>query len=630
MRRFGAGSISASVTVMILLASACSRAENATTPGEITTPYPTVTNLAAEWHIQGDDNLNGVVQVRFREAGAEKWRAAMPLRRVPAGASRGTSPIFRWKNKHSGSIFDLKPNTEYEIELKLKDPDGGEAEKTVKVRTRPVPRGSGGQITELPAGEHGVLETQDGQPGRPRIYRSADGKAVYKRVNMRNRKWVIVEGVTIRDTEGGRSAKAVVMNGASNCVVRRCNIRAVYGVTAYRPGCTNCYIADNVIEGTTPWTEPAMGASGKNIGEGIQVTGPGNVICYNKVTGFRDCISTMEDRGTVNQVCIDIYNNDVYTGSDDGIEADFCFNNCRVMRNRLTNCYVQLSSQPGLGGPTYFIRNSMYNGVHAAFKFKRNSRGDVALHNTIVKIGTGLGGNAPMDFAYFRNNLAIGGPDQGKRWGGYGAGRPAGARIGSPGSHSSFDYDAVGVWKVPYRATIGGKSFSEVEPHGVKIDMSVFDGVEFPERVVPGFEAQDLRPRPGTPVIDAALLIPNVNDDFEGGGPDIGAHEAGRPLPHYGPREPGVDEETEYLKRLAGGKDPGAAAAGAEKPEAGASGPAAADDEPKADPKAAKLFRAARAAERAGMKELAVMMYERLVKEFPDDPLAGRAKKKLE
>jgi hypothetical protein len=38
-------------------------------------------------------------------------------------------------------IFDLKPDTEYEIHLSLKDPDGGAAEKTVKARTRPVEAG---------------------------------------------------------------------------------------------------------------------------------------------------------------------------------------------------------------------------------------------------------------------------------------------------------------------------------------------------------------------------------------------------------------------------------------------------------------------------------------------------------
>src|SRR5262249_32323687 len=148
----------------------------------------------------------------------------------------------------------------------------------------------------------------------------------------------------------------------------------------------------------TPWIPAAMGANGKNIGEGIQMTGPGNVICFNRLTAFRDCISTMEDRGTGDQFCIDIYNNDIYTGADDGIEADFCFPNCRIMRNRLTNCFVGLSSQPGLGGPTYFIRNAMSNLTFTPFKLNRYSVGDVLLHNPSVKVGDGLRTSSASDF----------------------------------------------------------------------------------------------------------------------------------------------------------------------------------------------------------------------------------------
>jgi hypothetical protein len=40
------------------------------------------------------------------------------------------------------------------------------------------------------------------------------------------------------------------------------------------------------------------------------------------------------------------------------------------------------------------------------------------------------------------------------------------------------------------------------------------------------------------------MKLPNVNDGFRGAGADIGAFEAGQPLPHYGPRPRGVDEET--------------------------------------------------------------------------------------
>lgn len=101
-----------------------------------------------------------------------------------------------------------------------------------------------------------------------------------------------------------------------------------------------------------------MAFTGANLGEGIEISGPGNVVCHNRVTGFRDCISTLEGANAVEQVCMDIYNNDIDTRPDDGIEADFCMGNCRIMRNRITNVYNALSSQPGLGGPTYFIRNA--------------------------------------------------------------------------------------------------------------------------------------------------------------------------------------------------------------------------------------------------------------------------------
>ena len=113
------------VCVCLSLSTAPSLADDVTTPGKVTTPYPTIINLTVEWHVKGDGNLNGQVSVRYRRVGGEKWRVAMPLRRVPAGKSRGTDPIFTWANRHSGTIFNLRPGTEYEIHLKLEDPAGG-------------------------------------------------------------------------------------------------------------------------------------------------------------------------------------------------------------------------------------------------------------------------------------------------------------------------------------------------------------------------------------------------------------------------------------------------------------------------------------------------------------------------
>jgi hypothetical protein len=559
----------AAMTLVVLTLASVAADDDATVPGDVTTPHPTILNLAVEWKIAGDANLNGTVSVRYRGPGENAWREAMPLRRVPAGQSRRTTPIFHWENKHSGSIFDLKPSTDYEIALNLNDPDGGRAERTVRARTRSVPRAAvgasvrkiskaglataqPGEILLLAPGHYGeYVVPRDGEPGRPIVFRAAEGGALFSSISLRNRKHVHLEGLTVQNAD--ERATGIDLLGAEQCAVRHCTVNAVYGIRASRPpGARECYIADNVLQGITPWVPEAMGAYGKNIGEGIQVTGPGNVICFNRVTGFRDCISTMEDRGTSDQFCIDIYNNDIYTGADDGIEADFCFHNCRIVRNRLTNCFVGLSSQPGLGGPTYFIRNAMYNLTYTPFKLNRYSIGDVLLHNTAIKVGDGLRVEAAADYTFVRNNLCIGGPAGGQRYGGYSAGRGAAASVVSPGPHCSYDYDAVGTYETPFAGSIGQQRFASLEElrhgpnemHAVKVDMSVLYNVAFPIPPVPEREVADLRPRAGTVVVDAALRLPNINDQFQGSGPDIGAYEAGEPLPLYGPRSPGVDEET--------------------------------------------------------------------------------------
>jgi hypothetical protein len=564
-----------SVTVLVLAwfgEGGQSLGADATIPGDVTTPYPTFLNLAIEWQIEGDDNLNGVVTVRYRAVGQPEWRQAMPLRRVPAGKSRPPSTSFSWKNKHAGSIFDLEPDTEYEIHLQLVDPDGGSTERTVRARTRSVPRAAveakvtkvtpptfaeaaaaakPGDILLLAAGSYGTLTlSRDGAPGQPIVIRGADG-ATCESVSLRGRKYVHVEGLTVQEKTRGYAA--IDLNSAEECSVRRCHIAAVYGVRASRPpGATNCYIADNVIEGITPWTNEAMGANGKNIGEGIEMTGPGNVICFNRVSGFRDCISTMESKAAFNQVCIDIYNNDIFFGADDAIEADYCMGNCRILRNRITNCFVGLSSQPGLGGPTYFIRNVMYNLTYVPYKLHNGSQGDVVLHNTVVKTGDAAVcfTSARWSHALFRNNLAIGGSGGGK-FGNYANGTGLAANFPAADATCDFDYNGYGTVGTPFRGNIGGKRFDSLtalrvntsEKHGVQVNLDVFaDKVPFPNPALPKWPTPDLRLRADSAAVDAGVVLPNVNDGYTGKAPDLGAYEVGQELPVYGPRPKGMDE----------------------------------------------------------------------------------------
>jgi hypothetical protein len=541
--------------VLIVLAMAGRlTAGDAVVPGEVRTPFPTITNLAVEWEIGGDEDLDATCAVSYRALGAADWRGAMPLVRVPAGESRGTRPIFRWTNRLSGSLLDLEPGTEYEIQLTLRDPDGGDASRVTRVRTRPEPvvppdavvrrggkaelnRVGPGEVLLLDDGEYGSVRlNRDGEPGRPIVIRGESGKATFREVILSGRRWVYLEGVTVNGP--------VRLDGAADCVVRRCTIRAQYGIKAYRPGIENCLIENNTILGIQPWKAEIMGASGANDGEGIQITGSGNVIRHNLVSGFRDCLSHLEDAGAAAQQCNDWLNNDVRLGLDDGIEADFALSNCRVMRNRITNCFVGISSQPGLGGPNYFVRNVMFNLTLIPFKLHRGSRGDVILHNTAVKVGDALALHPgdPFDGATFRNNLFVGGPTPVERFNGYAPGRGRAADVSGVGGRCDFDYNAYAAHGgLPFEGRIGAWRFTslpgtEYERHGVRVGLDALAVPTFPDDPLREYEPPDLRPRGDGPLVDRAMLIPNVNDSFRGAGPDLGAYEAGEALPVYGPR----------------------------------------------------------------------------------------------
>ncbi len=570
-------SLKAALTAVCFIAAA-SFAMDKTVPGEVTTPYPTITNLAVEWQITGDDDEDGQVRVWYRMAGKADWAEGMPLRRIPAGKGRTTRRPFYWENRHSGSLFNLRPATEYEIKLELRDPDGGRAERTVTATTRAVPRAAAdgrvirvnprgfadslltampGDIFELTPGYYNdVTVRRSGLPGRPIVICSDRSHEVinstFDSFSFGGQRHVILDGVTVN----GR----IDLMRAEECAVRHCTVRAKYGITATSPpGCTNCYIADNNLSYIMPWTSMGMGAGmptggAGNVGEGIQLTGPGNVICYNRVKGFRDCISFMEDLGTYQQVCIDVYNNDVLVGPDDGIEADFAQGNCRIMRNRLTNCFMGLSSQPGLGGPTYFIRNVMYNIIDNPYKLARYTKGDVILHNTVVKVGDGFRVVHNPTRAMFRNNLHIGGPGGGK-FGKYGSGTGWAVWFPRTGDQCDMDYDGVGLHGMQFRANMSGREFNDFnlfrkstsEKHGVLVDMSVFEGgIAFPDPPVPERKPVVLRLKAGSVAVDAGVAIPGVNDGFGGNAPDLGAIELGEAPPHYGPRLRGVDEETEW------------------------------------------------------------------------------------
>src|SRR5215813_2741370 len=55
---------------------------NKVTAGEFLVEGPTLINLGFEWFVEGDDNRNASVEVRYRKVGDAGWKQALPLLRL--------------------------------------------------------------------------------------------------------------------------------------------------------------------------------------------------------------------------------------------------------------------------------------------------------------------------------------------------------------------------------------------------------------------------------------------------------------------------------------------------------------------------------------------------------------------
>jgi hypothetical protein len=173
-------------------------------------------------------------------------------------------------------------------------------------------------------------------------------------------------------------------------------------------------------------------------------------------------------------------------------------------------------------------------------------------HNTIISENTNA---QTFSNAHFRNNLFMG---TGK------SGRPV-ATFPNATAYSTSDYNGYRPnpadnnfrWVSPsgklrdYSITMNeeGEAFSSLEQfaaasgldkHSMVVDYDIFESLQPPDPEKPSriYHAVDFNfsLSPTGEAVDAGLHLPNVNDDFRGDAPDLGAREAGSEEPVYGPR----------------------------------------------------------------------------------------------
>ena len=549
---------SVALILVILGAGRAACGGNASAAGRLTEELPTIKCLGFRWLIGGDDNRNATVRVEYRKAGSGRWRRALDLFGVESEGMRKASRPASGRRLLAGSIFDLDGGTKYEVKLSLKDPDGGSVTRLIRTTTWTAPLRPAGErkISVRPGGLKAALKEskpgdtlvlakgvykgpfalRSGTPGKPIVLISAtsgqailDGGGASNVIGTSGAHDIMLHRLTFQNAKW-----AVAFNGGANISITRCVFRDCdYGFVAQRNSAKQkrFYIADNVMTGRSKWPR----SKGIESRRGIQVSGTGHVICYNRISGFGDGVDTFS-----NYPCaaIDIYGNDISECTDDGIEMDYSEHNTRCFDNRLTNVFQGISIQPIHGGPVYVFRNAMYNVTSATFKMHNKPSGGVFYHNTSVKAGMPLvlWTHEQVTNCITRNNLFIG------TEGNYAYESTA------PMKRCDFDYDGFGArWKqfmkfdrVRYKTMADARKRARAYRNAVRIDPAkVFaSGIKPPSDAKTKFDIRinDLRIKAGSAAIDAGVKLHNINDSFAGEAPDLGAYELGAKPPHYGPR----------------------------------------------------------------------------------------------
>jgi len=421
--------------------------------------------------------------------------------------------------------------------------------------------------------------TQSGTAEKPIAIKAAgdgevtfDGDGAQNLFNLMGGNYNYFEGITIRNTNVAFLLGIKNIAGSSGFTLKHCKLYDVgRAVQADWSGSKQFYIADNIFIGRHD-PDKMMGWTGALWQQfpgfpellkseyAIKVYGQGHVIAYNYVANWHDGIDVATygtPDGAPNDIsdrvplAIDFYNNDIYNMGDNCIETDGGARNIRVFRNRCFNSASgALSVQPMFGGPVYFYQNLVYNTPTGSLKYIEGSSGILTYNNTIV----GEGRVGPASNEYFRNNLILA---QGAL--------DAVFAVTTYTNYTNSDYNGflpnpngshAFEWNSPrfevardYENGVVARSFKSLKEysaatgqdrHSILVDYDGFVKASKPDRADPqrlySPDHFDFRLKPGSPAVDAGIVLPNITDGYTGRAPDLGAYELDRPVPHYGPR----------------------------------------------------------------------------------------------
>jgi hypothetical protein len=326
--------------------------------------------------------------------------------------------------------------------------------------------------------------------------------------------------------------KAIYFNNASDNLVQGC-IFAInnLGIGIKRDSHRNVFEDNEFYDTIYQWPWDAFYAGQVPYGAGgirfyDPVDGRGTVIRGNTFHDLFDGFGACPNSTSAVTNETDVYENLVYNAGDDGMETDGRCSNVRIWGNTFHDVLMGISLAPVYDGPVYAMRNLVFrtgggNNNYTGSPFKFNSgyakSGSMYLfHNTSDAVLTdprsnGLYVKSPgsWDLIYTRNNV----------WGGteyalnnYNTNQPVDM------DHDNLwndDTEDLVRWDGTRYAMLGAFSAATgQEVHALNTNPGYTDSTN-----------GDYTLDSGSPLIDAGLIIPGINQGYNGSAPDIGAFE---------------------------------------------------------------------------------------------------------
>ncbi|WP_419600143.1 right-handed parallel beta-helix repeat-containing protein [Thiolapillus sp.] len=565
------------LTLVLIPAIQPASAAQSTVAGQVS-GYATLHSVGIEIRIDGDNNHNARGTLAFRPAGNGAWQPALDLFRVDYTPDSPVKDITDHFNGFAGSIFFLDPGQRYELAVEISDPDGGNTRQTLSISTRPQPRkptggrrlhvrpGNGGGTGTAASPFLGIEEAQKhAHPGDTFLLHSgvysgfdsggeilldtpgtSDSYIVWQAAQNASvvfddplriaagHLWI--EGIHVRDHADVDNEYGLrTYNAPDDVVIKGNRFTDFYYSIVLNHGGSNWLITDNTIVGDKDINMPDGPASWGGEGIDLQHTS-GHTVAWNRISRVADGISYPLSN-------TDIFRNEIFDVTDDGIEPDYGYTNIRVWENRISNVrHNAFSFQPMNRGPWYFIRNQVAAPLESTLKIRSTSRVLLA-HNLFVGWDNALGSSWPNEVPgiltfHSSNNIWISAND------GYAWEHNAGGH--QPDWRTHLDYDGFDWGSATYAMKWAGvrypllTNFSRatgLQTHGIRISRnSCFTQFEIPMAPPAPMPFQYMALKPGCNAVDAGVVLANINEGYTGNAPDLGPYELGKELPHYGPR----------------------------------------------------------------------------------------------